>query len=55
MSRSPRITGYELIAALARGGFDVVRVRVAITFSVMKTAGVPLCPYTRAKHWGPGC
>ena len=55
MSRSPRITGSELIAALAKDGFQVVRVRGSITFFVMKTAGVPSCPCTRMKRWGPGC
>ena len=55
MSRSPRITGSELIAALAKDGFQWFASEGAITSFVMKTAGVLSCPYTRVKRWGPGC
>jgi predicted RNA binding protein YcfA (HicA-like mRNA interferase family) len=40
MSRTPRVAGAELIAALAKAGFKVLRVRAAILSSVTKTGGV---------------
>jgi len=40
MSRTPRITGSELIAALMKDGFKLFEYGEVITLFVTKTAGV---------------
>ncbi|MEO7651198.1 MAG: type II toxin-antitoxin system HicA family toxin [Bryobacteraceae bacterium] len=54
MSQSPRITGSELIAALTSGGFQVVRVRAAITFFVMTSGRTTVVPVHSGETIGPG-
>ncbi len=37
MTRTPRLTGKEVVAALQRVGFEVARVKGSITFCVTPT------------------
>jgi predicted RNA binding protein YcfA (HicA-like mRNA interferase family) len=48
MSRSPRVTGAELIAALGRAGFAVVRVRGSHHFLRHEDGRRTVVPM----HWG---
>ena len=55
MSLSPRITGSELIAALNRGGFLVVRVRGSHHFLRHESAGrTTVVPVHSGETIGPG-
>ena len=54
MSRSPRITGNELIAALARGGFLVIRVRSSHHFLRHKDGRTTVVPAHSGETIGPG-
>lgn len=54
MSRSPRITGAELVAALAKAGLQIVRVRGATTFFDIQMAARLLCLPIRVKLLGQG-
>ncbi len=49
MSRNPRVTSAELIAALERVGFSFFALRAAITSCVTRMAGARLCPCTPAR------
>jgi predicted RNA binding protein YcfA (HicA-like mRNA interferase family) len=51
MSRSPRVTGSELIAALTRDGFQVIRVR---GFSSPRGWGATVIPVHSGGTIGPG-
>ena len=39
MSKLPALTGDEVVAALERGGFSVIRARLILTGCVVKTLG----------------
>jgi hypothetical protein len=49
MSRTPRITGSDLIAALAKAGFRVLRVRAAIISCATRMAEARSCLHTQAR------
>jgi predicted RNA binding protein YcfA (HicA-like mRNA interferase family) len=54
MSRSPRVSGSELIAALTRGGFLVVRVRGSHHFLRHKDGRTTVVPVHSGETIGPG-
>ena len=54
MSRSPRITGPELIDALARGGFLVTRIRGSHHFLRHKDGRTTVVPAHSGETIGPG-
>jgi predicted RNA binding protein YcfA (HicA-like mRNA interferase family) len=54
MSRSPRVSGSELIAALARGGFHVVRVRGSHHFLRHADGRTTVVPAHSGETIGPG-
>ena len=54
MSRSPRITGAELIAALANDGFVVVRVRGSHHFIRHEDGRTTVVPVHSGETVGPG-
>ena len=54
MSRSPRVNGPELIAALARGGFPAVRVRGSHHFLRHKDGRTTVVPVHSSETLGPG-
>jgi predicted RNA binding protein YcfA (HicA-like mRNA interferase family) len=54
MSRSPRVTGAELIAALTRVGFAVVRVRGSHHFLRHKDGRGTVVPVHSGETIGPG-
>ena len=53
MSRAPRLTGAELIAALERAGYQVVRIRGSHHFCGTRMAVLPLCPSLDRKQSAP--
>jgi predicted RNA binding protein YcfA (HicA-like mRNA interferase family) len=54
MSRSPRITGSELIAALAKEGFQVARVRGSHHFLRHEDGRSTVVPVHSGETLGPG-
>jgi predicted RNA binding protein YcfA (HicA-like mRNA interferase family) len=52
MSRSPRVTGDEVIVALGRAGFKVIRIRGSHFSWGMRTGGAQLYRFTPAKRSG---
>jgi predicted RNA binding protein YcfA (HicA-like mRNA interferase family) len=54
MSRSPRITGSGLIAALAKDGFQVVRVRGSHHFLRHEDGRSTVVPLHAGETLGPG-
>jgi len=54
MSRSPRITGPELMAALAKDGFLVVRVRGSHHFVRHEDGRSTVVPVHSGETMGPG-
>jgi predicted RNA binding protein YcfA (HicA-like mRNA interferase family) len=54
MSRSPRITGSELIAALESGGFSVVRIRGSHHFLRHADGRTTVVPVHSGETIGPG-
>jgi predicted RNA binding protein YcfA (HicA-like mRNA interferase family) len=54
MSRSPRITGSELIAALERGGFLVIRIRGSHHFLRHADGRTTVVPVHSGETIGPG-
>ncbi len=54
MSRMPRVTGSELIAALAKAGFGVLRVRGSHHFLRHKDGRATVVPVHSGETIGPG-
>jgi predicted RNA binding protein YcfA (HicA-like mRNA interferase family) len=54
MSRTPRVTGSELIAALAKAGFDVLRVKGSHHFLRHKDGRSTVVPAHSGETIGPG-
>lgn len=54
MSRSPRLTGLELIAALKKGGFNVVRIRGSHHFLGHADGRATVVPVHSGETIGPG-
>jgi len=54
MSRAPRLTGSELIAALAKAGFGVVRVRGSHHFLRHQDGRSTVVPAHSGETVGPG-
>ena len=54
MPKLPRLRGKELIAALRRADFDIIRVRAAITSCVTQTVAARLFPFTPVRPSGLG-
>jgi len=54
MSRSPRLSGSELIAVLTRGGFQVIRVRGSHHFLRHKDGRTTVVPTHSGDTIGPG-
>jgi predicted RNA binding protein YcfA (HicA-like mRNA interferase family) len=54
MSRLPRPTGKELIAVLAKVGFDVARVRGSHLFVRRRDGRAAVVPVHRGETIGPG-
>jgi predicted RNA binding protein YcfA (HicA-like mRNA interferase family) len=54
MSRSPRVTGSELVAALERGGFQVVRIRGSHHFLRHEDGRTTVVPIHSNETIGPG-
>jgi len=54
MSRSPRVTGGELIAGLAKAGFKVVRVRGSHHFLCHEDGRSTVVPVHAGETLGPG-
>ena len=54
MSRSPRVTGAELLAALAKSGFAVVRIRGSHHFLSHKDGRSTVVPSHSGETIGPG-
>jgi len=54
MSRSPRITGAELVSALARTGFIVVRIRGSHNFLRHDDGRTTVVPVHSGEIIGPG-
>ncbi|MGD0436739.1 MAG: type II toxin-antitoxin system HicA family toxin [Bryobacteraceae bacterium] len=54
MSRSPRISGSDLIAALTFGGFQVTRVRGSHHFLRHRDGRVTVVPIHSGETIGPG-
>lgn len=55
MSRNPRVTGADLVAALERVGFRVLRIKGSHTSCVTRMAEAPLCLFTLARRSAPVC
>jgi hypothetical protein len=55
MSRIPRVTSSDLLAALATAGFAVIRVKGATTSSATRMGGPPWCRRIRARRSVPDC
>jgi predicted RNA binding protein YcfA (HicA-like mRNA interferase family) len=53
MSRMPRLTGVDLLAALRKAGFTVIRSKGSINFSDMRSAGQLSFPCIQAKSSDP--
>jgi predicted RNA binding protein YcfA (HicA-like mRNA interferase family) len=54
MSRAPRVTGSELIAALAKAGFDVLRVKGSHHFLRHEDGRRTVVPAHSGETIGPG-
>ena len=54
MSRTPRITGSDLIAALAKAGFDVLRVKGSHHFLRHRDGRSTVVPVHSGETIGPG-
>jgi predicted RNA binding protein YcfA (HicA-like mRNA interferase family) len=54
MSRSPRVTGAELVDALAKGGFLVVRIRGSHHFLRHADGRATVVPVHSGETIGPG-
>ena len=54
MSRSPRVTGSDLVAALVRGGFEVVRIRGSHHFLRHEDGRSTVVPVHSGELVGPG-
>jgi predicted RNA binding protein YcfA (HicA-like mRNA interferase family) len=54
MSRSPRLTGAEIVSALARIGFDVVRIRGSHNFLRHADGRRTVVPVHSGEIIGPG-
>ena len=54
MSRTPRITGSDLIAALAKAGFDVLRVKGSHHFLRHQDGRSTVVPVHSGETIGPG-
>jgi predicted RNA binding protein YcfA (HicA-like mRNA interferase family) len=54
MSRAPRVSGSELIAALGKGGFLVIRVRGSHHFLRHKDGRTTVVPAHSGETIGPG-
>lgn len=54
MPKAPRVKGKELIAALGRAGFVVVRVRGSHHFMRHSDGRVTVVPVHAGEHIGPG-
>jgi len=54
MSRSPRITGSELLAALTRAGFTVVRIKVSHQFLRHEDGRITVVPIHSGDILGQG-
>lgn len=54
MSRAPRVTGPDLIAALAKTVSAFCASKAAIISCAMRMGEARLCPRTRARRIGPG-
>lgn len=54
MSRAPRVSGCELIAALGKGGFLVIRVRGSHHFLRHKDGRTTVVPAHSGETIGPG-
>jgi predicted RNA binding protein YcfA (HicA-like mRNA interferase family) len=54
MSRSPRVSGSELIAALTKGGFQVIRVRGSHHFLRHRDGRTTVVPVHSGETIGPG-
>jgi predicted RNA binding protein YcfA (HicA-like mRNA interferase family) len=54
MSRSPRVGGSELIAALIRGGFQIIRVRGSHHFLRHTGGQATVVPVHSGETIGPG-
>ena len=54
MSRTPRLTGAELIAALAKAGFEVLRVRGSHHFLRHQDGRSTVVPVHSGETIGPG-
>lgn len=54
MSRSPRVSGSDLIAALEKGGFQVIRVRGSHHFLRHKDGRTTVVPAHSRETIGPG-
>ena len=55
MSRAPRLTGKQLIAALNRAGFEVIRVKGSHHFEDIMTDAALLFRCTRVKRSAQVC
>lgn len=53
MSRTPRVTGTELIAALEKAGFRVLRVKGSTISCAMKTGEARSCHSIPGRRSGP--
>jgi len=49
MTKLPGLTGKELIAVLAKTGFQVLRIEEVTIFSVTRMGDQPWCPSIRVK------
>ena len=54
MSRSPRVTGVELVAALARGGFVLLRIKGSHHFLRHQDGRSTVVPMHSGETVGPG-
>lgn len=54
MSRSPRVTGVDLIAALARAGFRVIRIKGSHHFLRHEDGRTTVVPTHSGEIIGPG-
>jgi len=55
MSRLPRLTGKEIMSALKKAGFEVLRIRGSHLFSSIPMAVRLSCLCMRAKRAGQTC
>ncbi len=55
MTTLPALTGKQLVAALARVGFDVQRIKGSLIFFAIPMDGPRWCRYTAVKRSVPAC